>query len=842
MLKKSLALLLTLVMVLSLAPVSAFAAETTSYDTVQLPATLPKAVSLDGYITQGDGYHSFGIIATNHLDYLSINGYSKSRNYAMLDVAEALLAAQTQTYFFAQDNDNYYFGVKIDRKSVNVDGYNYYTSQQNMTFNIGFKEDSYITVTLPLRADVEVGTSETVNLKASDSEIQKGLKRGALKVVNGESVPSTDSKANGGAVKTFFSAEPTYNITGAGGAGVWSAPYSDRVKTDVRNYKEGLTIGVTGKNQMVGATVFTYEFSITKESVKTYLGATEAPSSIYFSASSTDIRYGSMNDLTLATMSGVDCFDATFTLGSNNAPTKVTFEDPEADHEHEYVENPIDSFLVNKANWVAGSYYHAVHPTSNMTANSSLRCGQAPEYYVSCSICRAAGTDTFYGEVKQHSFVIRGDIVSSEITACDAENPSRLTYEYKCAWCDETAELPLGDYIHNYKDLGKTVLNYTNRYYSECANANCVYLKTKGEPKLAAWYKCTSTHEIGTATFGRTTDIAATCTTPAVTVYECAANKNSSYCQYTVTKTTDAAKGHTADLEKTYDVSVTASEVDKAPTCEGKGVYFKTCSVCGAIDETSEHFYVDPSNVHDEATKRLESNEVEHWVACDKCKGVGSKTEEHSFDREIVASDYLKEEVEPTCQKTYYKSCVCGVGSTNEEDTFKVPTGDVSLHDYSENYFHNAIYHWRECTTCGATNMPTYHTFNGVSCIVCKYKKASVPSTPVTEAPTTEAPTTEAPATEAPTTEAPATEAPATEAPTTEAPTTEAPATETPATEAPATEAPATEAPATEAPATEAPATAPVEGGCGASVTFVGLALVATLGTCTAFVAKKKED
>ena len=68
-------------------------------------------------------------------------------------------------------------------------------------------------------------------------------------------------------------------------------------------------------------------------------------------------------------------------------------------------------------------------------------------------------------------------------------------------------------------------------------------------------------------------------------------------------------------------------------------------------------------------------------------------------------------------------------------------------------------------------------------------------------------------------------------------------------TEAPATEAPATEAPAgdvTEAPAgddvTEAPATEPTKGGCGASVTFVGLALVATLGTCTAFVAKKKED
>ena len=72
-------------------------------------------------------------------------------------------------------------------------------------------------------------------------------------------------------------------------------------------------------------------------------------------------------------------------------------------------------------------------------------------------------------------------------------------------------------------------------------------------------------------------------------------------------------------------------------------------------------------------------------------------------------------------------------------------------------------------------------------------------------------------------------------------------------TEAPETEAPAddvTEAPAddvTEAPAaddvTEAPATEePAKSGCGASVSLAGLALVAALGTCTVFVAKKKED
>ena len=68
---------------------------------------------------------------------------------------------------------------------------------------------------------------------------------------------------------------------------------------------------------------------------------------------------------------------------------------------------------------------------------------------------------------------------------------------------------------------------------------------------------------------------------------------------------------------------------------------------------------------------------------------------------------------------------------------------------------------------------------------------------------------------------------------------TEAEETEAATTEAPATEAATTAAPATKAPETEAPE---AKGGCGASVSVAGIALVAALGACTAFVAKKKED
>ena len=71
------------------------------------------------------------------------------------------------------------------------------------------------------------------------------------------------------------------------------------------------------------------------------------------------------------------------------------------------------------------------------------------------------------------------------------------------------------------------------------------------------------------------------------------------------------------------------------------------------------------------------------------------------------------------------------------------------------------------------------------------------------------------------------------------------PVTTEPATTEPAVTEPSTEAPTTEAPATTAPNTDPVPepaGGCGSTVGLAGLALVAALGTCTVFVAKKKED
>lgn len=69
----------------------------------------------------------------------------------------------------------------------------------------------------------------------------------------------------------------------------------------------------------------------------------------------------------------------------------------------------------------------------------------------------------------------------------------------------------------------------------------------------------------------------------------------------------------------------------------------------------------------------------------------------------------------------------------------------------------------------------------------------------------------------------------------------EAPETEAPVTDAPVTEAPVTEAPVTEAPETDAPVDEPAKKGCGSSIAAIGVALVATLGTCAVFCGKKED-
>ena len=146
--------------------------------------------------------------------------------------------------------------------------------------------------------------------------------------------------------------------------------------------------------------------------------------------------------------------------------------------------------------------------------------------------------------------------------------------------------------------------------------------------------------------------------------------------------------------------------------------------------------------------------------------------------------------------------------------------GETDFNDRDTSITSNAMHIGRTLTNSEKLTLGTTKTWWLPAVVVL----GEVPSAEVeTEEVTTEEVTTEAPTTEEVTTEAPVTEAPTTEEVTTEAPATDAP----------------TEAPTTEAPVTEP---APAKKGCKGSIGMMGLALVATLGTCAVVVTKKKED
>ncbi|MBR0295113.1 MAG: hypothetical protein IJQ67_04330 [Bacilli bacterium] len=95
-------------------------------------------------------------------------------------------------------------------------------------------------------------------------------------------------------------------------------------------------------------------------------------------------------------------------------------------------------------------------------------------------------------------------------------------------------------------------------------------------------------------------------------------------------------------------------------TCTQKAI----CDVCGAeYGELDEHQYGEWEFV---------DGEENHFKECSVCHD--KVYEQHSFVLEVVSEDALKGELDTSCDgsNTYYKSCVCGAHSHNEEDTFVV--------------------------------------------------------------------------------------------------------------------------------------------------------------------------
>ncbi|MCD8209527.1 MAG: leucine-rich repeat domain-containing protein [Coprobacillus sp.] len=137
-----------------------------------------------------------------------------------------------------------------------------------------------------------------------------------------------------------------------------------------------------------------------------------------------------------------------------------------------------------------------------------------------------------------------------------------------------------------------------------------------------------------------------------------------------------------SDIEAhTYDSGYTKV----ASTCSEEGIYVRTCTVCGYVQEESISYDL---NGH---AYIYEYNDENHWQRCTIC-GNTTSSEEHNWaiDEELSS--------EPTCAQSglYYYYCVdCGMVYR----LFQPATGE---HEYSYHTW-SAGHHRLICDVCGAT-------------------------------------------------------------------------------------------------------------------------------------------
>ncbi len=183
---------------------------------------------------------------------------------------------------------------------------------------------------------------------------------------------------------------------------------------------------------------------------------------------------------------------------------------------------------------------------------------------------------------------------------------------------------------------------------------------------------------------------------------------------------------HDFSAETVYDVNETESTFDKAPTCEGQGVYFKSCSVCGLIGEDEEKiFNTDPAG-HTGETHLVYNNGLEsdnpgylkHWTVCSVCETDDNTPPDgasvftaHTYDQAIEKDDALY--IEGSCTGTphqYFYSCLCGCSDTDEENVFNGQSvahiwetsdaPDLANQKTPADCYNPAVY-YEVCSTCG---------------------------------------------------------------------------------------------------------------------------------------------
>jgi uncharacterized repeat protein (TIGR02543 family) len=146
------------------------------------------------------------------------------------------------------------------------------------------------------------------------------------------------------------------------------------------------------------------------------------------------------------------------------------------------------------------------------------------------------------------------------------------------------------------------------------------------------------------------------------------------------------------------------------PTCEGKGTYYKSCSVCGEsaknwVNATFTvpalgHAWSDWTSNGDGTHSRVCGNDKNHTekedcsggtatcqqkAVCDFCHAEYGELAAHDFTAEVADAKYLKSDATCTEAAVYYKSCT-GCGESSEGTAFEATFshGEAKGHAWSD--------------------------------------------------------------------------------------------------------------------------------------------------------------
>jgi len=116
----------------------------------------------------------------------------------------------------------------------------------------------------------------------------------------------------------------------------------------------------------------------------------------------------------------------------------------------------------------------------------------------------------------------------------------------------------------------------------------------------------------------------------------------------------------------------------------------KLCVICG--------YEYTPPRDHDWDETGWLYDKTHHYRICVDC-GAESTGEKHLYDQRIISSEYFYGEADCEHATRYYKSCVCGQGSSRDTDLFDV--GEPLGHLWDDELHYNTVGHYYQCLRDG---------------------------------------------------------------------------------------------------------------------------------------------